>query len=208
MKALVVAATVVALLAAPAGASAAAGISLSLTPSVPGEAKPFQIAATGTAERPGGGRSYVIVVVGPGKSACAATPGIEWSSSNGIRVMFESVFNGSFSKVAIVQGGAYSSFASGDGLEKGRYRACGYVTDQAGDFTVRATDRQEFTVGGTCAAARSRLSRANRRLRRARRALRRARRQGSARSIRKAKRAVRKARKRVRTARDTRDLFC
>ena len=47
MKALVVAATVVALLAAPAGASAAAGISLSLTPSVPGEAKPFQIAATG-----------------------------------------------------------------------------------------------------------------------------------------------------------------
>jgi hypothetical protein len=208
MRGVVIAAAVGLALAVPSSASAAASISLRITPSVPGEAKPFQVAATGTAERPGGDRSYVIVYVGQGDSACAPGPGIESTSSNGVRVMFESVSNGSFSKTAFVLGNGYYSYYEGDGLEEGKYRACGYVTDQSGEFTVRATDRQEFTVGGTCAAARSKLARANRRLRRARRALRRARRAGSARRIRRAKRAVRKARKRVRSARATRSKFC
>jgi hypothetical protein len=149
----------------------------------------------------------VIASLAPGKSTCPTSPDPSGSGPEGIRVIFESVGNGAFDKTGTVSGGIYS-FASGSGVQTGHYRACGYVTDQAGDFAVRAIDRLGFTVGGTCSGARAKLRKAKRQLRRARRALRRARRQGSRARIRKAKKATRKAKKKVKSARTSRALLC
>jgi hypothetical protein len=205
---LVIAATTAALLVAlPATASAAARISLGVSPGVPAKGKSFQINARGTAENPSGGKSYVLAYLAQGDSACASSPPLDGSTSNGIRVLFESVANGGFIKSATVSGGPYP-FASGSGVKTGRYRACGYVTDQAGDFTVRARDRLEFTVGGTCAKAKAKVATARRQLRKARKALRKARRSGSRARARRARKAVSKARKRVKSAKARRRTLC
>lgn len=200
-------AAIIAVLAAiPAVASGAATLTLSMEPTVPSKGKPFQIIAQGTAESPSG-QSRLAVYFAPGSGPCASTQPLEQASNSNRELITDGyIENGArIDRRGTFRGESFVDYAVKSGLVTGRYRACGYLSDEANHDATLVLARLDFTVGGTCASATARANKAKRALKNAKAQLKKA--NTSARK-KTARKKIKQANKKLKTARKDRKALC
>lgn len=211
--------------AATATASAANTLALSIEPQIPGEEKPFQVIAEGTASTVviDEQESWVSLGVGlgPQDAPCSSTAALEDSlveNERGIWGWWTSSVLGGYS----ADNTPFSEREVFSGRPVGKYRLCGYIHEYAFWTHTYASYRLDFTVGGTCETATTRalvvtksLRAATKKLKKAKRNLRAAKKRGrkgkilrAQRKVKAARRQVNKAKRQKATALEDRKALC
>lgn len=189
------------------GTAAANSIDLSIEPGAPQKGKPFQLGARGTAVD----GYYVSFGFAEGGSACASTSELEWAKRDSYKLEEQWSFSSSPEQFDYRR--VYPRITSDmpfdykNGVAAGHYRACGYLTDAAEDAPL-ATDRLEFTVGGTCSSATAKVGKAKSAVDRAKDKRKAAKQSDNSKKLKKAKKKLKKSKERLRSARQDRRALC
>lgn len=212
-------AAVVVLAVVPAGASAASTMSLSVEPAVPAEGKSFQVIAQGTRESPSGrsrGGTFLNVATEP----CGSTDTFEKAKDEGREVgAFSLEPNGPYDFRGVFGGAVLASYSVDSGLITGKYRICGYVTDDKSASSISVPPlvaaRLDFTVGGTCPSATAKVTRvegrlkgAKKKLSRAKKKLSKSKKAGARVKAKKAQKKVRQIKRKLKSAKEDRTVLC
>lgn len=212
-------ALIVGCLAIPSAASAANTLNLSLEPAIPGKGKPFQVIAAGTNDPSDQFDNRAVYVhFTQGLAPCASTEAFEDARPNSDRrVIARALDPGPFDERGMVSL-SLQSYGFKSGVAAGHYRACGYLSRDTESLPV-ASARMEFTVGGTCATATNRETKAQAAVKAAKKAMKKAKkavkkassksaRKKAKKSLKAAKKQLKAAKKKLKVAQEDKAALC